>query len=423
MTQLESFAAGSAAPARGDDAPDGRWLSIVGMGEDGLDGLSPTARGLIEAAEIVFGGARHLALAERAVAGRAQAWPSPFERGVEQVVALRGRRVCVLASGDPFLHGVGAVLARHVPAHEMRTLPAPSSFSLAAARLGWPLAEVTSLTVHGRSLDLVRAHLHPGQRLLVLTSDGAGPGDIAALLSATGFGGSTLHVLEALGGPRETMRSCRAETFDLHGVDPLNLVAIEVEAGKGARIIACAPGLPDAYFEHDGQLTKREIRAVTLSSLAPRRGEVLWDIGAGSGSVGIEWMLADPSLRAIAIEERPERAARVRRNAAALGVPGLQVVEGAAPEALAGLPAPDAIFIGGGAGDGGVLEMALIALPCGGRLVVNAVTLETEALLIAEHAVRGGSLVRLAISRAEPVGGLTGWRAAMPVMQWSWVKP
>lgn len=377
----------------------------------------------MEAAEIVFGGARHLALAGDAVKGEARAWPSPFARGIEAVLALRGRRVCVLASGDPFLHGVGATLARHVPAEEMRVFPAPSAYSLACARLGWPLAEVTCLTVHGRSLDLVRAHLYPGRRLLVLTSDGAGPGEIARLLAEGGFGGSHLTVLEALGGPRELVRRARAEGFALDDIDALNVLAIEVAAGEGARIIARAPGLPDALFEHDGQLTKREIRAVTLSALAPRRGELLWDIGAGAGSVGIEWMLADPSLAAIGIEEHPERAARARRNAAALGVPGLEIVEGRAPEALSGLPAPAAIFLGGGAGDEGVMDAALAALKPGGRLVANAVTLETEALLIARHAALGGDLTRLSVARAVPVGGLTGWRPAMPVTQWSWVKP
>ena len=397
-------------------------MSIVGIGEDGLDGLSPAARATIEQAEIVFGGARHLALAGAAVKGRAQAWPSPFERGIEMVLSLRGQRVCVLASGDPFLHGVGATLARHVPAGEMRAIPAPSSYSLAASRLGWPLAEATCLTVHGRALDLVRAHLHPGRRLLVLTSDGAGPGEIARLLTASGFGGSILHVLEALGGPRERARRASAAGFDLADIDPLNLVGIEVAAGEGARIIPLTPGLPDDLYEHDGQLTKREIRALTLAALAPRRGEVLWDIGAGAGSIGIEWMLADPSLKAVGIEERPERAARIRRNAASLGVPGLDVVEGRAPGALAGLPAPNAVFVGGGAGDDAVLEAALAALKSGGRLVVNAVTLETEALLIAQHASRGGDLTRLSVARAAPVGGLTGWRPAMPVTQWSWVK-
>lgn len=377
----------------------------------------------MEAAEIVFGGARHLALAGDAVRGEARAWPTPFARGIDAVLALRGRNVCVLASGDPFLHGVGATLARHVPADEMRAFPAPSAYSLAGARLGWPLAEVGCLTVHGRSLDLVRAHLHPGRRLLVLTSDAAGPSEIASLLARSGFGGSVLTVLEALGGPRERVRRTTAAGFALHDIDPLNLVAIEVAAAEGARILARAPGLPDELFEHDGQLTKREIRAVTLSALSPRRGELLWDIGAGAGSIGIEWMLADPSLTAIGIEERPERAARARRNAAALGVPGLEIVEGKAPEALSGLSAPDAIFVGGGAGEPGVLQAALAALRPGGRLVVNAVTLETEALLIARHAALGGDLTRLSVARAVPVGGLTGWRPAMPVTQWSWVKP
>jgi precorrin-6Y C5,15-methyltransferase (decarboxylating) len=423
MTQPDYIAPATDAGARRDDAPAGRWLSIVGIGEDGLDGLSPAARDAIEAAEVVFGGARHLALAGAAVKGRAEAWPSPFERGIAAVLALRGRDICVLASGDPFLYGVGATLSGHVPAGEMRAFPAPSSFSLAASRLGWPLAETWCLTVHGRALDLIRAHLHPGRRLLALTSDGAGPGDIARLLAASGFGGSTLHVCEALGGPRERVRAVVAEAFDLTGIDPLNLVGIEVKAGEGARILTRAPGLPDDWFENDGQLTKREIRAVTLSALAPRRGELLWDIGAGAGSVAIEWMLADPSLRAIAIEERTERAARIGRNAHTLGVPGLQLVEGRAPQALTGLPPPDAIFIGGGASEDGVLPAAINALQPGGRLVVNAVTLETEALLIGQHALRGGELVRLSVARAVPVGGLTGWRPAMPVTQWSWVKP
>ncbi|MBB3771766.1 precorrin-6Y C5,15-methyltransferase (decarboxylating) [Angulomicrobium tetraedrale] len=415
----------SAAPlgTRRDDAPEARWLSIVGIGEDGLAGLAPAARAAIEAADIVFGGARHLALAGAAVKGRGEPWPSPFERGIALVLARRGQRVCVLASGDPFLHGVGATLARHVPAQEMRVFPAPSSFSLAAARLGWALGEVACLTAHGRDLDLIRPHLHPGRRLLVLTSDADGPAAIARLLVEGGFGGSTLHVGEALGGPRERLRSTVAGDFALMDVDPLNLVGIEVEGSRDARVLPRAPGLPDAWFENDGQLTKREIRAVTLSALAPRRGELLWDIGAGAGSVAIEWMLADPSLAAIAIEERADRAARIHRNAHALGVPGLLLVEGRAPAALAGLPAPDAIFIGGGAGDAGVMEAALACLKPGGRLVVNAVTLETEAVLLAQHAARGGELLRLSVARAAPVGGLTGWRAAMPVTQWIWEKP
>jgi precorrin-6B C5,15-methyltransferase / cobalt-precorrin-6B C5,C15-methyltransferase len=399
-----------------------RWLSIVGIGEDGVDGLTPTARGLISGAAIVFGGKRHLALAGALIRGAARPWPSPFDRAVEEVVAQRGRDVCVLASGDPYLYGVGSLLARHVDASETIVVPAPSAFSLAAARLGWPLPEVAQVSLHGRALDRIRPHLHPGAKVLALTSDGDGPAALAHLLSANGFGGSKLTVLEALGGPRERMRTATAATFDLTKIDPLNIVAVEVVAAANARVLACAPGLADELYEHDGQLTKREIRAITLSALAPQRHELLWDIGAGAGSVAIEWMLADPSLAAIAIEARPDRAARIRRNAAAFGVPDLQVVEGTAPNPLAGLRPPDAIFIGGGASDPGVIEHALASLRPGGRLVINAVTLESEALLLARHAELGGSLTRVSIARAEPVGGMTGWRPALPVTQWAWTK-
>ncbi|MGZ8323035.1 MAG: precorrin-6y C5,15-methyltransferase (decarboxylating) subunit CbiE [Rhodoplanes sp.] len=410
-------------PIGRDIAAPRRWLSIVGIGEDSADGLSPIARGLVADAELVFGGKRHLQLAGAVIRGAARPWPSPFERGIAEVLAARGRAVCVLASGDPFFYGVGAVLMRHVDPQETVTVPGASAFSLAAARLGWSLPDTTLLSLHARALDLVRPHLQPGARLLALTSDGDGPAALARLLAATGFGASKLTVLEALGGPRERVRGTTAEGFDVGAVDPLNTVAIEVAASSLARVLARAAGLPDALFEHDGQITKREIRAVTLSSLGPRRGELLWDIGAGSGSIAIEWMLADPSMRALAIEARADRAARIRRNAAAFGVPGLDVIEGAAPNALGGLPAPDAIFIGGGASDPGVLDAALAALRPGGRLVVNAVTLETEAVLIARHAALGGELIRIAVARADPVGGKTGWRPAMPVTQWAWVKP
>jgi precorrin-6B C5,15-methyltransferase / cobalt-precorrin-6B C5,C15-methyltransferase len=450
-----------------------RWLAIVGIGEDGVEGLSPVARALIANAALVFGGKRHLALAAPLIRGEARAWPSPFDEGVADVVAQRGhgQQVCVLASGDPFHYGVGAVLARHVDAAETVVVPAPSAFSLAAARLGWSLPDCALLSLHGRALDLVRPHLQPGARVLALTSDAAGPAALAQLLAATGFGSSQLTALEALGGPRERIRIARAESFDLGVVDSLNTVAIEVIAGADARIIARTPGLADDLFEHDGQITKREIRAVTLSALAPRRGELLWDIGAGAGSVAIEWMLADVSMRAVAIEADAGRAARIARNAAALGVPGLQVVCGRAPEALpvtpppacsvdplprlrgrvregaplapsVGLPpphppphagegvrgcagegAPHAIFIGGGAEDPQLWNAAIAALRPGGRLVANAVTLETEALLIARHQEHGGTLIRIAIERAEPLGRMTTWRPALPVTQWTWVKP
>ena len=407
-----------------ETAASARWLSIVGIGEDGVDGLSAAARGLIGTAEIVFGGRRHLALAAPLIRGASRPWPSPFDGAADEVLNHRGRRICVLASGDPFHYGVGVVLARKIDPREIIVVPAPSAFSLAAARLGWSLPETALLSVHGRALDLVRPHLQPGARILALTSDGEGPAALARLLTQSGFGASRLTVLEALGGPRERVRSSHAAEFDFGAVDALNTVGIEVEAAPGARVLSRAPGLAQNLFEHDGQISKWEVRAVTLSSLAPRRGDFLWDIGAGSGAVAIEWMLADPPfMRAVAVERRAERAARIRRNAAAFGVPGLEIVEGAAPAALAGLATPDAVFIGGGAGESGVLEAAIAALRPGGRLVVNAVTLETEALLLARHATFGGELIRIAIARAAPLGEKTGWRAAMPVTHWVWAKP
>jgi precorrin-6Y C5,15-methyltransferase (decarboxylating) len=409
-------------------APEGaaspRWLSIVGIGEDGVAGLSPSACSLIGAAEIVFGGKRHLALAASLIRGAARPWPSPFDSAAEEVLRHRGRQVCVLASGDPFLYGVGTTLARTIDAREMLVVPAPSAFSLAAARLGWSLQHTALLSAHGRNLDLIRPHLQPGTRLLVLTSDGDGPAALAQLVTSLGFGASRLTLLEALGGPRERVHATTAAEFNFATVDALNTVAIEVEAAPDARVIARSSGLADHLFEHDGQITKREMRAVTLSSLAPRRGELLWDVGAGAGSVAIEWMLADPLfMRAIAIEADAERAVRIARNAAAFGVPSLDVLQKTAPAALANLPPPDAIFIGGGASDPGVLDAAIEALRGGGRLVVNVVTLESEALLITRHAALGGALIRVALARAGAVGGRSAWRPALPVTQWSWVKP
>ena len=410
-------------PIGPDTAASPRWLSIVGICENGVDDLSPLARGLIGAADIVFGGKRHLGLAAPLIRGASRPWPSPFDGAAAEVLTHRGRQVCVLASGDPFHYGVGTSLAHLIDVCEMLVIPAPSAFSLAAARLGWSLQQTALLSVHGRSLDLVRPHLQPGARILALTSDGQGPGALAKLLAQSGFGGSRITVLEALGGSYERIRTATAADFDLGAVDALNTVAIEVEAAPDARILARTPGLTDALFEHDGQITKREIRAITISSLAPRRGELLWDIGAGSGSIAIEWMLADPSLRAIAVERNEDRAAHIRRNAAAFGVPGLEIVADAAPDAFAGLPTPDAIFVGGGAGDNGLLDAAARALRPAGRLVVNAVTLNTESLLLMRNAALGGKLTRIAISRTDAIGAKTGWHAAMPVTQWTWTKP
>jgi precorrin-6Y C5,15-methyltransferase (decarboxylating) len=403
-----------------------RWLSIVGIGEDGIEGLNPAARELIQSAAVIFGGARHLALAAPLIRGTARPWTAPFDRTVAEVLAHRGRAVCVLASGDPFLHGVGSLLSRYVSPQEVSCVPTPSAFSLAAARLLWPLPQTVLLSLCGRPLDLIRPHLHPGARILALTSDHDAPAQLARLLCDSGFGHSQLTVLESLAGPRERIRAARADCFGLDRIDSLNTLAIEVLAGPGARILPRAAGLADDLFEHDGQITKREIRALTLSALAPRRGELLWDVGAGSGSVAIEWMLADVSLNALAIEQRGDRAARIRRNAAACGVPHLQVIEAAAPAALEGLAAPDAVFIGGGASTPGIIEASRAALRPRGRLVVNAVTLETESALLKYQSQCGGSLMRIEISRAGPLGGesarMRSWRPALPIVQWTWVK-
>ncbi|PDT36226.1 cobalamin biosynthesis bifunctional protein CbiET [Sinorhizobium sp. FG01] len=398
------------------------WLTVIGIGEDGVAGLGDEAKRLIAAAPVVFGGVRHIELAASLIQGESEAWQSPFEKSVEAIASRRGSPVVVLASGDPFLYGVGATLARRIDASEIRTIPAPSAFSLAASRLGWPLQDVATVSLHGRPLDLIRPQLQPGARVLALTSDGNGPAALAGLLCESGFGRSPLTVLEALGGERERISRHLAASFALENIAALNVCAVEVVADGSARVLPLAGGLDDALFEHDGQITKREVRALTLSALAPRRGELLWDIGAGSGSIAIEWMLANPAMQAIAIEALPERAARIGRNAARFGVPGLTVIEGQAPEALRGLTRPDVIFIGGGGSDAGVMEAAIAALPSGGRLVANAVTTEMEAVLLAHHARLGGSLIRIDIARASPVGTMTGWRPAMPVTQWSWVK-
>ncbi|KQP76838.1 precorrin-6Y methyltransferase [Methylobacterium sp. Leaf111] len=401
--------------------PAAPWLTIVGIGEDGRAGLSPAAAAALDGARLVYGGRRHLALAAP-LAAETRVWPSPMADAYPGLLARRGTPTCILATGDPFHYGIGAEIARLVPAAEMRVFSQPSAFSLACARLGWPLAETGCLTLHGRALPRLIPHLQPGARLLVLTWDETTPAAVAALLAERGLGASRLTVLEAMGGPRERRRSATAAGFDLVGIDPLNTLGIEVVGAAAAQVVTVSPGLDDAWFEHDGQLTKADIRAVTLAALRPRAGQTLWDIGAGAGSISIEWMLRHPSLRAIAVEGNPARAARIARNAARLGVPDLRVVEGPAPAALAGLPAPDTVFIGGGVTAPGVLDAAVAALPPGGRLVANVVTLEGEAVLLAAFAQQGGSLKRLTVAHADPVGHLHGWRGAMPVTQWAWVK-
>ncbi|UCO98815.1 precorrin-6y C5,15-methyltransferase (decarboxylating) subunit CbiE [Metapseudomonas lalkuanensis] len=389
------------------------WLTVVGIGEDGYAGLGKAARhALLGAAEVV-GGLRQLDLLPRCIRARRTPWPSPFS--LAPVLERRGTPICVLASGDPMLFGVGASLARQVPEEELRVIPAPSSYSLAAARLGWPLQDVTLLSVVARPLAALNAHLHDGARLLVLSNDGSSPAAIAALLTERGFSPSRITVLEHMGGERERRIDGIARDWSLGEVAALNLVAVEVLPGEGTRPLPLTTGLPDDAYRHDGQLTKRDVRAVTLARLAPRPGELLWDVGAGCGSIGIEWMRAHPDCRAIAIEANEGRQAHIRHNRDALGVPGLQLVAGQAPVALDGLPAPDVIFIGGGVTEPGVLDTCWNQLKPGGRLIANAVTLQSEATLVAFRERHGGELTRIAIAQAQPLGGFDTWRAALPI--------
>ena len=396
------------------------WLTLVGIGEDGRAGLSGGARDALAQAALVVGGRRHLALAGP-FAAETLAWASPMDATYPAILARRGAPVAVLASGDPYCYGVGAALARLVPAAETRCFPQPSAFSLATARLGWAAQDCETVSLCGRPVETLVPALRAGARVLALSADASTPGRVADLLVRRGFGASAVTVLEAMGGPRERVRSAAADGFALDGVDALNTLGIAV-AGPGAAL-SSAPGRPDALFENDGQITKADARAVTLARLAPRRGEVLWDVGAGSGAVAIEWMLAHPANRAHAVERHAGRGARIRSNAAALGVPGLAVVDGEAPGALDVLPAPDAVFVGGGATAPGLLDACAAALRPGGRLVVNAVTIETQALLIERFRRDGGALTTLGVAQADAVGGFHGWRAAMPVTQWTWVKP
>ncbi|NUT92960.1 MAG: precorrin-6y C5,15-methyltransferase (decarboxylating) subunit CbiE [Saccharothrix sp.] len=377
-------------------------LTVVGIGADGWDGLSPAARAEIASAEVVMGSARQLDL----VPGSFErvTWPSPLVPALPGLLdAHAGRRICVLASGDPMFHGIGTTLVRLLGATEVRVLPHPSSVSLACARLGWALDDVDVVSLVGKPASLVVPFLHPGRRVLVL---GSTPREVAALT-----GDARLTVLERLGGPDERVH------HDLDAADPLHVLA--VECGTGG--FSLVPGLPDDAYEHDGQLTKREVRAVTLALLAPRPGELLWDVGAGSGSIAVEWCRTHPSCRAFAVERSPERVGRIRRNAEALGVPRVEVVEGSSPDVL-DLPAPDAVFIGGGLTAPGVVERCWAALRPGGRLVANAVTLESETVLARWHGELGGSLTRLSVSRDTRVGGFTGWRPHMPVTTWSVTK-
>jgi precorrin-6Y C5,15-methyltransferase (decarboxylating) len=385
--------------------------TVVGIGAGGWSDLSGTGRSTVEAADVLFGNARQLDLVPEWVAAERVAWPTPLLPALPDLLAAHhGRRICVLASGDPMFHGIGATLVRLLGADRVRVEPHPSSASLAAARMGWPLADTEVVSLVTAPVDAVRRLINPGRRFLVLSRDASTPALVAGVLIGAGYDSARLTVLSQLGGPGERV------TSDLSAADPLNVIAVECGDGPATPIV---PGLPDSAYETDGQLTKREVRAVTMAALAPVPGGLLWDVGGGSGSIGIEWMRSHPACRAVTVEASPARCATIRTNAALLGVPGLSVVEGRAPGALAGLATPDAVFIGGGLTVDGVLEACLAALRPGGRLVANAVTVESEAVVAAAYVKLGGELTRLTVSRGSPVGGFTGWRTMMPVTIWS----
>lgn len=386
------------------------WLSIIGLNEDSLDGLPPASRAALDAAEIVFGGPRHLELAQ--VGARGQPWPIPFS--TTPVLECRGQQVVVLASGDPFWHGAGGSLVRDLTRSEWRAYPAPSTFTLAASALGWRMEEITCHGLHAAPLSRLRGVMAPHGRLICLMRDGDAPAELAAWLCNEGAAKATMTVMERLGGPHARVRDIQADEFDLTDIAAPVAVAVSLPAGVG---LSRASGLPDDKFTHDGQITKRPVRALTLSALAPRVGELLWDIGAGSGSISVEWCLAGGD--AVAFEQHEERVVNITCNIDDFGLSHrMEVVKGLAAEQVAGRALPDAVFIGGGARQP-LLEALYRLLPTGTRLVVNGVTLETEALLANAHADKGGTLMRFDIAQATPLGPLRGWAASRPIVQWS----
>jgi precorrin-6B C5,15-methyltransferase / cobalt-precorrin-6B C5,C15-methyltransferase len=393
-------------------------ITVVGIGADGWPGLSPAAAAVVEQAGALIGSPRQLALVPASVTAERVTLPSPLLPALSGLVASHaGKTLVVLASGDPMFYGIGATLVRLLGAGRVRVLPHPSSVSLAAARLGWALDDVDVVSLVGRPPELLLPLLQPGRRVLALVGECTGSRDVMDMVRDRGLGDSQVTVLADLGGPDETVTAGSDAPHSR-----LAIIAVECRAGVGTRPLPRTPGLPDDAFDHDGQITKREVRALVLAALAPVPGQLLWDVGAGSGSVGIEWMRVHPASRAVAIEPRPERQELIARNAAALGVPGLTVVAGAAPEALDGLPRPDAVFIGGGVTAGGVVAACWAALAPGGRLVANAVTLESERVLFDWQSELGGTLTRLSVERAGRLGGFTTWRPALPVTQWALIK-
>lgn len=399
-----------------------KWLTILGMGEDGLAGLSPRARALLDGAEIIVGSTRLFGLIGETKAERHE-WPQPFSAVIDRIKPLRGRRTVVLATGDPLNYGVARKLMEIVPFAEMEVVPHLSSFSLAAARMGWPLGDCDTITLHGRPAANLEAFIQPEARILALTADASTISEVARRLIARGYGLSELTVLENMGGPRESRATFRADEALPRAFSDLNTLAIHCHAQPGAALLSRVPGLPDDAYIHDGQLTKREVRAATLAALGPYPDALLWDVGAGSGSIAIEWMRAARGARAIAFESHAERLKMIGENADRLGTPRLTVIAGEAPASLKGQPRPDAVFIGGGMGDPGVFEESWAALKPQGRMVANVVTLEGELHLVDLQEKHGGELVRIEVSHLDRIGSLRALKPRMPVLQWRAVKP
>lgn len=400
-----------------------KWLSIIGISEDGLSGLNPIARSLVESAEVIVGGDRHLAMLPASDQREKLVWTSPIEDSILEITSRQGQSVCVLASGDPMCFGIGVTLTRHILLEEMTIIPSPSAFSLACARLGWSLTEMEMLSLCGRDSALLNAFLNPNARLLILSAGKQTPAIVAKILVERGYGQSEITVLEHLGGDRERIVKRIAALWDVTAVADLNTIAVNCLADSDTIPLSRLPGLPDSAYHHDGQLTKKEVRAITLAALAPLPGQLLWDVGAGCGSIGVEWMRSHSRCRAIAIEQNIKRLQYIADNASTLGVPHLKIVAGEAPQILENLPQPNTIFIGGGLTADNLLETCWNALPVGGRLVANAVTVESEQKLLQWQRKVGGELTRIAISRAEPVGKFLGWKAIAPITQWIAVKP
>ena len=397
-----------------------KWLSVVGIGEDGLAGLSPIARSLIDRAEVIVGGDRHLAMLPPDHSREKLVWASPIELSITEILNRRGQPVCVLASGDPMCYGIGVTLTRRVAIAEMTIVPAPSAFSLACARLGWARTEVETSSLCGRDPALVAASLYPGAKLLILSADRKTPAIVAQLLVDRGFGDTKITVLERMGGGHERRIEGTANRWTATDLADLNTIALVCP--RSVPGFSRLAGLPDSAFHHDGQLTKREVRAITLAALAPLPGQLLWDVGAGCGSIGIEWMRSHPQCRAIAVEQNRDRLRYLTDNAIALGTPNLKILAGKAPDLLHDLPTPDAIFIGGGLTVPDLFETCWQALRSGGRLVTNAVTIESEQQVFQWQSQHGGELTRIAIQRAEPIGKFLGWKAKAAITQWTVVK-